>query len=89
MPSIARPSVLISVWLVAAALLAPGVAMADDCADGPNVADHPAVPRYAGACLIGSEQKSFEISISAKRSSSPSRTPRLMRSCDSCRHSRR
>jgi outer membrane protein OmpA-like peptidoglycan-associated protein len=60
MTSTARPSVLTSVWLVAAVLLIPGVAMADDCADGPNAADHPAVPRYAGACLIGSEQKSFE-----------------------------
>jgi outer membrane protein OmpA-like peptidoglycan-associated protein len=60
MTSIARSSVPYSLWLVAAVLLVSGIAMAEDCADGTNVADHPAVPRYAGACLIGSEQKSFE-----------------------------
>jgi hypothetical protein len=56
----------------AAVLLIPGVAMVDDCAGGLNVADHPAVPRYAGTCLIGSEQKSFEnlTMRSARRSGS-------------------
>ncbi len=41
-------------------LLVSNPAMADDCADGPNVADHPSVPRYAGACLVASEQKRFD-----------------------------
>jgi OmpA-OmpF porin, OOP family len=38
-------------------------ATAQECADGPGVADHPALPRYDGACLVASESAAFDAAM--------------------------
>lgn len=60
MISITRSSLAASVWSLALLLSVSNPALAEQCADGPSVSDHPVLPRYAGACLVGSEQKRFD-----------------------------